>query len=269
MNSMETHNRESERFKKDRQFESKKQEIGDFGNANPFKLRKVEEKEKKGLIDDRRKQEFMDQEKLADIRSRLGMERISSQREWIFRTKESTTDLDVALGELVLENYPDKIVEQILSHVPEGFSIQDNNLGDVEKSIRMWLTESAGNAARHIDYRQKEEPGIQYEIGIYCANITEGEKKYLQITMIDNGIGIRPENLEKIGNEYFTTSKEHEEVGGKLHVGGHGRFSVEYKNEIAIPRGWEIEIKNREDGSSGAISSLKIPLMKSEKNSQI
>ena len=84
--------------------------------------------------------------------------------------------------------------------------------------------------------------------------------RYLEVSMQDNGIGIKPENLEKIGQERFTTSGEHTKSAGTLHGGGHGRFSADFKNEIAHPREWEMSIKNRDDGDQGAISLLTIPL---------
>jgi hypothetical protein len=267
MESPESHKQESEEINKVEETVSKKQEGETYIEEKDDKLHYTDEeilKEKEQLNGDRKKQESMDNEKMAEIRSRIGLEQSDSNAEQIFSSKEGILDFDVALGELVLEDYPDKIVEKIMTHVPEGFSLQDNNLGEIEKSIRIWTTESAGNAARHISYKQNEEKNTQYNIEISCADLTQDEKKYLQISMTDNGVGINSENMEKIGNQRFTTSKENKEVEGILHAGGHGRFFVDYKNEIASPRGWEMGIKNREDGKSGATTFLKIPLMKSK-----
>lgn len=263
MESQELYKPTSEEIKKAEGSMSEKQKEDSSIREKSFEPQRAEA-EKEQLNGDRKKQESMDNEKLEKVRSLLGLEQVNQNSTQVFSSKEGITDFDTALGELVLENHPDKIVEQILTHIPEGFSAQDNNLGEVEKSIRIWTTESAGNAARHISYRQNEEKNIQYDIKISCANLTEGEKKYLQISMTDNGVGIKPENLEKIGSEQFTTSKENKEVEGNLHAGGHGRFSVDYKNEIATPRGWEMAIQNRSDGQRGAATFLKIPLMQAE-----
>ena len=139
------------------------------------------------------------QAKIADIRKSLGLETVIA-------STNQVTNYDEALGQFVLGDNPDKMVSQILKQIPQGLRISDNELGDIHQSIRVWLTESAGNAARHISYRQAEEQSIKYDIQISCKILSKDGRSCLQISMQDNGIGIKPENLDKIGKERFTTS---------------------------------------------------------------
>ncbi len=197
-----------------------------------------------------------DQSKIVDIRASLGLE---EKGILIASTEGEITDFDKALGQFVLDDNPDKIVDQILGQVPNDLTMADNYLGEIKRSLRIWITESAANAARHISYRQTGSSPIQYHIEIFCRIKMMHGGRYLEVSMQDNGIGIKPENLEKIGQERFTTSGEHKKSAGTLHGGGHGRFSADFKHGTAHPREWEMSIKNRDDGDQGAISLLTIP----------
>lgn len=201
-----------------------------------------------------------DNTKIREIRASLGLETREEKGILLASTGEECTDYDEALGKFVLDDSPDRIVNQILDQIPNSLTMADNYLGEIKQSIRIWITESAANAARHISYRKTRNDPIQYHIEIFCRTKMMHGGKYLEISMQDNGIGIKPENLDKIGQERFTTSTEYKNQTGTLHGGGHGRFSADFKNEIAHPREWEMSIKNRDDGKQGAVSFLTIPL---------
>lgn len=201
-----------------------------------------------------------DEAEITSIRASFGLEETKEKGILIASTGEEITEYDEALGNFVLNNNPDKIVDQILSQIPNDVTMADNYRGEIKQSIRIWITESAANAARHISYRQTGNDPIQYHIEVFCRIKMMHGGKYLEISMQDNGIGIKPENLGKIGQERFTTSGEHKSPAGTLHGGGHGRFSTEFKHDYAHPREWEMSIKNRDDGAQGAISFLTIPL---------
>lgn len=194
------------------------------------------------------------------IRKSLGLESLGAKKIRIADTGKGVTEFDMALGGFVLNDAPDRIVSDILKQIPTGLGIVDNGLSDIEKNIRIWLTESAGNSARHISYRRAEDGAVNYEIGVYCRIIMKHGGTYFEISMQDNGVGIPPENLAKIGEQKFTTSALHVSPSGTLHPGGHGRFSVDFKHENAHPREWEMSISNRDDGEKGAVSYLIIPL---------
>ena len=201
-----------------------------------------------------------DEAKIAEVRASLGLEQTEEKGIRIASTGEEIRDFDEALGGFVLDNNPDRIVDQILSQVPNDLVMVDNELGGIKQSIRIWITESAANAARHINCRQTGDDPIQYNIEVFCRIKMMHGGKYLEISMQDNGVGIKPENLKKIGEERFTTSGERKKTAGTLHAGGHGRFSYDFKNQSAHPREWEMSIRNRNDGKQGAISFLTIPL---------
>ncbi len=202
-------------------------------------------------------------QEITEIRDFLNPEYTEKSSVMVATTGTEITDFDQALTMLVLKDNPDRIVDDILKQIPEGFTPQDNNLGEVALSIRIWLTESAGNAIRHIGYRYNGINDITYEVDIFSKILVANDgRQFLEIDIQDNGIGIKPEILDIIGTKPFTTSKEHKQTAGTIWAGGHGRFSFYFKTETANPRGWKMRIENRTDGESGAISSLIIPLRK-------
>lgn len=175
------------------------------------------------------------------------------------------TNPDSVLNQLVIDDVPIQIVNNILQHVPSNFLISDNNVGNIDYCIKIWLTETACNAVRHIGYRMNSENNIPYEIVISCAIINEGNINKFRINLQDNGIGIKLEHQDIIGTREFTTSTDHHSRSGELFQGGFGRFFYHFKNDYISPRGWEIGVKNRNDDLKGAISFLEIPLIESIK----
>ncbi len=181
--------------------------------------------------------------------------------ELVLQIDSDSTDPDSVLKQLVVDDIPIQIVNKILQYIPSNFSISDNNVGDIEWCILIWLTETACNAVRHIGYRMNIENNISYEISISYAITNKGGIKKLQINMQDNGIGIKPEHQDIIGTREFTTSADHNSRTGELFQGGYGRFFYFFKKDYAFPRWWELGVKNRSDNKQGAVSFLEIPLI--------
>ena len=84
------------------------------------------------------------------------------------------------------------------------------------------------------------------EIHLHANKISQGNKDYMQIRIIDNGPGIPEQEIEKIFAPFYTTK----ETGTGL--------GLPIVKQIADSNKWKIELSNR--AGAGVVFSLNIPL---------
>ena len=84
------------------------------------------------------------------------------------------------------------------------------------------------------------------EIHLHANKISQGNKDYMQIRIIDNGPGIPEQEIEKIFAPFYTTK----ETGTGL--------GLPIVKQIADSNKWKIELSNR--AGAGVVFSLDIPL---------
>jgi PAS domain S-box-containing protein len=113
--------------------------------------------------------------------------------------------------------------------------------------------------ARHALNMKYHEYDKRKVIEVACEDFEDGDRRWVRITVLDRGIGISEENMDKIFEPFFSTKDRDEGTGLGLSVSygivreHHGIIKVESEEdeytrftvELPVDNGWDIEKKKR------------------------